>query len=594
LLLVDFSRAIRRNPEVQSHALEPDRPGRSEAPSGGLLVDVVVLSGDLPLYEAIRAAVGERNPVWRARSAEESVELLLSGRCGVLLLDMGAVSVQFSTLIHQITEQFPDVVVVAAGRREDEAAVAGLVSEGLVYRFMHKPLTARRAGMFLNAAIRSHVERRGRRVTEALLPIVNELRSWLDPRRWLLLASGLALLLAVLAGLVLTPSRDPEAPSAPPEAASPAISARSASPTADPVLSRARAAFAAGRYESPPGRNALDLYSAVLLARPGDAEARAGLDATVDRLLSTASEAARSGQADAARRIARRALSADPGNDRAQTLLSGLEEPTSPERPARPEGTVPESPGRAAPHRATLAPPASSPIEPPAAPASRHTEPSTAPRRAAIATPAPRPIEPPAAPRPAAAQPKSTPVDLRGPVSLGYGRPAAAAPARTATNARVQVQRDPLTPVIVNGGSGAAVYTGSTSPKMAARAVPSTAPVHSIAGYADPRPVAQPAETVPTSVGGPPDRDLVQLESVDPAYPAAALRARIEGWVELEFTVNAQGRTTDIEVVDAEPRGVFDAAAAEAVAAWRYRPRRVNGQDVPQRSSVTLRFNVDD
>ncbi len=39
------------------------------------MVDVVVLSGDLSLFDAIRHAVGERNPVWRARSAEESVEL---------------------------------------------------------------------------------------------------------------------------------------------------------------------------------------------------------------------------------------------------------------------------------------------------------------------------------------------------------------------------------------------------------------------------------------------------------------------------------------------------------------------------------------
>jgi outer membrane biosynthesis protein TonB len=39
---------------------------------------------------------------------------------------------------------------------------------------------------------------------------------------------------------------------------------------------------------------------------------------------------------------------------------------------------------------------------------------------------------------------------------------------------------------------------------------------------------------------------------------------------------------------------VFDAAAAGAVAAWRYLPRVVNGQPVAQRTSVTLRFSVED
>ena len=65
-----------------------------------------------------------------------------------------------ATLVEQIVEQFPDVVVVVAGRREDEALLAQLISEGHVYRFMHKPLSAKRAGMFLNAATRCHVERR--------------------------------------------------------------------------------------------------------------------------------------------------------------------------------------------------------------------------------------------------------------------------------------------------------------------------------------------------------------------------------------------------------------------------------------------------
>ena len=50
--------------------------------------------------------------------------------------------------------QFPDVVVVVAGQREDEPVLAGLISDGLVYRFMHKPLSPRRAGMFLQAAAR--------------------------------------------------------------------------------------------------------------------------------------------------------------------------------------------------------------------------------------------------------------------------------------------------------------------------------------------------------------------------------------------------------------------------------------------------------
>jgi hypothetical protein len=168
-----------------------------------VMVDVGVLSGDLPLYEAIRNAVGERNPVWRARSAEESVDLLLTGRCGVLLIDMAAVSTSPATLVEQIVDQFPDVVVVVAGRREDESVLAGLISDGLVYRFMHKPLSPKRAGMFLNAAMRSHVERREGRAGERLLPLARDLHSRMDPRKWLFVGAGVALFLVLLAAVLV-------------------------------------------------------------------------------------------------------------------------------------------------------------------------------------------------------------------------------------------------------------------------------------------------------------------------------------------------------------------------------------------------------
>jgi TonB family protein len=81
--------------------------------------------------------------------------------------------------------------------------------------------------------------------------------------------------------------------------------------------------------------------------------------------------------------------------------------------------------------------------------------------------------------------------------------------------------------------------------------------------------------------------------AIDPTYPAAALHNRIEGWVELMFTITETGAVRDIEVMDAQPRGVFESAATQAVGNWRYRPRLANGQPVPRRSVVTLRFNLD-
>ena len=496
------------------------------------MVDVVVLSDDLALYQATRDAVGERNPVWRARTAAESVDLLLTGRCGVLLLDMSAVSTQPASLVEQIVDQFPDVVVVVAGRREDEALLAQLVSDGLVYRFMHKPLSPKRAGMFLLAAMRAHVAHRARRSGALRLPQVGTLRARLDPRKWLFVGGGLALFVAALGAVLVARHENPPARPSTPAVSRPAV-APAIGPLADPVLSRARAARAAGRYEAPVGRNALDLYAAVLLARPDNTEAQAGLAATTALLVERANDAATSGDAIEARRLAERVLAVSANDPGARALLARLETPRTP----LPSSALP-APSDAAP--LDTAPPSLARKTAPATPARVTASPRTA--RVVPDPLTPRIVAPPPPPRPAP----------RAARSRSYGAP-------------------------ISSG-------------------------HAVAGLAAPDPV-------PTSIAAailPPDladssadpgvtaRDLEALVTPEPAYPPEAFRDGVGGWVEVEFTVNERGTTGDIVVVAGEPRGVFDAAATGAVASWRYLPRIVNGQPVAQRTSVSLRFSVED
>jgi hypothetical protein len=299
----------------------------TEARDQAVLVDVVVLSTDTLLFEAIRAAVGERNPVWRARSAEESVDMLLTGRCGVLLVDLAAVSTLPATLVEQIVEQFPDVVVVVAGRREDEALLAQMITEGLIYRFMHKPLSAKRAGMFLNAATRCHIERRDSLAKKRpLLPLSGSLPTRTDHRKWLFVGVGVSLF-AGLVWLLSGSGGDRAAGQAvvsPGQSTPAAVASR---PRADPVLSRARAAFQAGRFESPAGRNALDLYAAVLLADQSQPEAREGLEKTVAKVVAQARTAAASGEQVEAQRLLARLQAAAPTNAATLRLAALLAPP---------------------------------------------------------------------------------------------------------------------------------------------------------------------------------------------------------------------------------------------------------------------------
>jgi protein TonB len=81
---------------------------------------------------------------------------------------------------------------------------------------------------------------------------------------------------------------------------------------------------------------------------------------------------------------------------------------------------------------------------------------------------------------------------------------------------------------------------------------------------------------------------------VDPEYPDGALRKGIEGYVEVSFTITAQGTVTNVAVVTADPVDVFDRAAIEAVRRYRYDPRMVNGQPVESQSHVRLHFKPAD
>ena len=62
-----------------------------------------------------------------------------------------------------------------------------------------------------------------------------------------------------------------------------------------------------------------------------------------------------------------------------------------------------------------------------------------------------------------------------------------------------------------------------------------------------------------------------------PEYPQRALAREVEGWVLVSFTIAATGAVADPVVVDADPPGVFDAAALRAVMRYRYRPQIVAG-----------------
>jgi TonB family protein len=103
------------------------------------------------------------------------------------------------------------------------------------------------------------------------------------------------------------------------------------------------------------------------------------------------------------------------------------------------------------------------------------------------------------------------------------------------------------------------------------------------------RPAAAVAKPEPAVL---PENTLKRTYFMAPVYPARAREHETEGWVDLEFTVTKDGVTRDAVVKNAEPQGIFDRAALDAVKRWRYEPRVVNGSVVDQRVETRLRFRL--
>ena len=64
---------------------------------------------------------------------------------------------------------------------------------------------------------------------------------------------------------------------------------------------------------------------------------------------------------------------------------------------------------------------------------------------------------------------------------------------------------------------------------------------------------------------------------VAPSYPSQAARNREEGWVEVEFTVTADGTVQDAKVTASDPARVFDREAVRSIERTKFSPRLENG-----------------
>jgi periplasmic protein TonB len=89
------------------------------------------------------------------------------------------------------------------------------------------------------------------------------------------------------------------------------------------------------------------------------------------------------------------------------------------------------------------------------------------------------------------------------------------------------------------------------------------------------------------------DRQLVVVSRMPPVYPLNARRNGIQGWVNVRFIVNEQGRVEDVTIREADPPEVFDQSVTRCVSGWRFQPGTVDGRPVKVWAETTLHFELE-
>ena len=94
----------------------------------------------------------------------------------------------------------------------------------------------------------------------------------------------------------------------------------------------------------------------------------------------------------------------------------------------------------------------------------------------------------------------------------------------------------------------------------------------------------------PMRIGGE-VKEPKEVSRVQPQYPEAARKARLQGIVILEAIITKSGSVDSVRVL----RGLnplLDTAAMQAVSRWRYEPATFNGRPVPVYLTVTVTFKL--
>jgi TonB family protein len=633
---------------------------------------LIALTRDAQLVATLKTVSDPSHAVLPVGSEVDLSGALFRHQGGVAVIDCAAVATSVPQLIDRLHAQFPELVLIVAGRADQQGVLASHITDGSVHRFLHRPLSEQRVRLFVGSAWRRHAQ--GAVVPEAA-PAPR------PPRRGraALVLLGLAALLGVAAPLAWRELRARQ--EAPHVAAAPNAEAVTGDDAAlESLLARADRALAAGAWVAPPAENAADLYREALERHARDPRAVNGLEQVIDRLLTAAEAELQQQHLDAAQTLTGQARAIGPDHARVAFLAAQIS--------AHRDSAVLNKAQRAAAggdvagalatledavhgeHRSTLVEEARQQLAQKQLD-SRVADYLSRGREALARGALLAPVEDNArfyiqsaralAPGDAAVQQSlqeliallqreahqalaarnadQADVWIAAAADLGADRAEVSALRGEAQQLRVAARSAELTrlsaafnerlargALLDPAADSAHFYLGQLVQQAAddpatqrarsaygarvleeargalraqdfaatrrwlAEARAASADAAGISRLDAVLAVAQEEAQQATSFVN--ASSLTRTRYVAPQFPDIARARGIDGWVDLQFVVASDGAVSDVSVVGAQPVGIFEQAALDAVRHWRYQPVLHGGQAVSEHARVRLRFTV--
>jgi len=582
-------RAAPPAPAAAGRAASPaDAAGAIAAP-----LSIVALSEDPMLLEALTLATVDQATVVSAPSADRFADQLVANTAAVALIDAAVAPLPLDSFIATVHQQFPQMLLLLAGPASLQIQFSAQIADGTIFRFAHKPASAQRLKLFVDAALL----RRQALIDQAMgLPFAggpalvaaaaaNPFGTTRRSRRPLWIGAALLLLLIVGAlGALLW--RRPLIGLGPISPAEVPAAAASAAVSASPAAEAARAAEVE--------RDAIDRAAADRAERDRLISESATREAALTEQVRRTAVGARVEQAHVYVQLAQKRLAAgallEPGDDSAHAYVQTASSLAPDDAEVRAVAVAFGEALIARFHTAMAAGDTDA--------AGRWLQ-ACRDYRISDATLGQLSTQLDTLQRAQASHAEELQAlqrDFSQHLALGqllepadesalaiYRRLKAADPDNAALPMMLHSMRSALAAdvqarVARNDLEGAAqrLHAGLTAGLDGEELVGAAAALERAQGAATPQVI--------------PEAQLQRRHFVKPVYPPDAQARGLSGSVELEFTVAPDGKVTDIQVQTAEPRGVFEQAAIDALSQSRYEPVQRDGVAVAQRVHLRLRF----